>query len=64
MSATELGIRRNTASAGRMFEAGGVAHRWFYSILLRPHNPHRHPVKGKEGAPQGGGKDAQQRVEQ
>ena len=45
MSVTELGFRGNTA--GRMSEAGGVAHHWFYNILLRPHSPQRHPVKGK-----------------
>jgi hypothetical protein len=35
-SVTELGIR---GTAGEMSEAGGVAHRWFYSILLQPHRP-------------------------
>jgi hypothetical protein len=33
MSVTKMGIRGNTA--GRMSEAGGVAHRWFYSNLLQ-----------------------------
>ena len=45
MSVEELGIRGKTAD--RMMKLGVFAHCWFYSILLGPQIPGRHPVKGK-----------------
>ena len=46
MSVKGLGIRGNTADG--MSEVRGLTHRWFYSILLGPQIPERHPtVKGK-----------------
>ena len=42
-----MSVKRELEEEGRMSEAGDVAHRWFYSILLLQHSPQLHPAERK-----------------